>query len=167
MMELPPEQLSMISKWVKNPKYFMMWMGSSGTGKTALAAGMIDYMIRHSVRGSRDQKFNHYRYWKEYDFFNKVRGSFDLQGDSITTIKNMMDDDFIFYDDMKSPSEWRREQIEILVDIRYCSMKPTVFTTNFTRDEIFSKYGAATWDRLFAKENVIIDTHGQPSRRQS
>lgn len=83
----------------------------------------------------------------------------------MTTLKNMLDYEFVFYDDMKVPTEWRRDQVVSMVDIRYNSMLPTIITTNFTKPEIFSIYGDATGDRLFAKDNIIIDTHGEQSRR--
>ena len=141
-------------------------MGDPGTGKTCFAAGMIDYMIRNSFPWSDNPKFRSWRYWKEYDFFEKIKGSFVLDGDHMTTLKSMTDDDVMFYDDMKIPTDWRYGQIESMVDIRYCSMRPTIMTTNFTRNEIFSLYGKATGDRMFSKENMIIDTHGQASHRQ-
>lgn len=122
-------------------------------------------MIRNSYPWSENPKFRSYRYWREYEFFERIKSSFNLQGDSTTTIKYLVDDDFVFYDDMKIPTEWRTEQVVAMVDIRYCSMLPTVITTNFTKEEIFNIYGTPTGDRLFSKENIIIDTHGESSRR--
>ncbi len=165
-LELDERRLNAIASWVKDPKCFLLWMGAPGTGKTSFAAAMIDYMIRSSYPWSDNPKFRSYRYWREYEFFEKVKASFGMDGDAMTTIKLLVDDDVVFYDDMKVPTEWRRDQVIAMVDIRYCSMLPTIITTNFTKQDIFSIYGAPTGDRLFAKENIIIDTHGQESHRQ-
>lgn len=155
-----------IATWVNKPKHFLLWMGAPGTGKTTFASCMLDYLIRNTYPWSDKPKVMSYRYWKEYEFFERIKGSFNLEGDVMTTIKGLLDDDFIFYDDMKIPTDWRRDQVVSMVDIRYNSTKPTVITTNFTKREIFDIYGSATGDRLFAKENVIIDTHDQESKRQ-
>ena len=64
----------------------------------------------------------------------------------------------------------RRARIAVFLEIvnnRYESQKPTVFSTNYNKQEIYEKLGARTHSRLFAKENTVIDMFDYPDLRLS
>lgn len=92
-----------------------------------------------------------------------------LQGDYHFLLKTLVDDDILYFDDLGStgvgPTDWRKEMIYSLVDMRYETCKPTIITTNLTRQEISNIYAPRVADRIFAKSNTIADTHDQESRR--
>lgn len=133
-------------------------LGNPGTGKTYLASAILAYAFKH---------FNTVRYWKEEFLFNHLRNSIDQYGDYITTLQLAMDDEFCVVDDIGSTpvNDWRKEVIFNAMDIRYGTALPTVITSNLTRDQIAHKYEPRTADRIFAKENTIIELFNVPSLR--
>lgn len=80
----------------------------------------------------------------------------------------LMDDEFIILDDIGSAglNEWRKEVLFNCIDIRYESGKPSVFTSNLTREEIYEGLGARAHSRLFSKENLILEFHEAHDMRQ-
>jgi DNA replication protein DnaC len=133
-------------------------IGNPGTGKTYLASAILAYALRH---------FNTVRYWKEEFLFNHLRKSIDEFGDYITTLQLATDDDFCVIDDVGSTpvNDWRKEIIFNAMDIRYGTALPTLITSNLTREQISKKYDPRTADRIFAKENTIIELFDAPSLR--
>ncbi len=78
-----------------------------------------------------------------------------------------MDDEFVILDDVASginpdkvtyrDLEFRREVFFSFLDYRYNSKKPTVITSNLTREQFKQVYSERIFSRLFAKENTIIE----------
>ncbi len=148
-----------IPEWIKNGKGFLVYLGAPGIGKTYFCAALIAYVHK---------RFNTYRYWKERDFFSRLRSRMEHDGDYITEIGYMMDDDFVMIDDIGSSgiNNWRSEVLFALIDFRYETGKPTVFTSNLTRDSLSNSLGPRAASRLFAAENLIIEIHeGQDLRK--
>jgi DNA replication protein DnaC len=148
-----------ISKWVKNKKGFLVYLGAPGIGKTYLCSALIPW-VHH--------KFRSYRYWKERDFLSRLRSSMEGSGDYIREISYMMDDEFIMVDDVGSCgfNEWRSEVLFSMIDFRYESGKPTVITSNLTRQALTEGLGLRAASRLFASENLVIEIHeGQDLRK--
>lgn len=89
-------------------------------------------------------------------------------GDYLTTVKYLVDHDFLILDDIGSSgfNEWRTEVMFDTIDQRYESRKPTVFTSNLTRDELAIGLGDRGASRLFAKENLIIEMHDVKDQRK-
>lgn len=146
-------------QWLKDRKNFLVILGPPGTGKTWMCAA-ISYAAH--------RRFNTVRYWKEFDLLDKLRESIDKYNDYFKTLEQAMDDEFCIIDDIGSTgvTDWRKEVIFSAIDLRYNSMRPTIITSNLNRDQIKEKYEWRTADRLFAKENTIIDLFGMPSMRQ-
>lgn len=99
----------------------------------------------------------------------RIRRSFDMQGDYRQEIEYQIDHEFFILDDVGSAgegkSDWRKEVIFEVVNLRYESQRPTVFSTNYTEQEIKERLGERTHSRLFAKENTVIDMFGYPDLR--
>ena len=70
----------------------------------------------------------------------------------------MIDSKFLIVDDIGSQkkSDWTEEILFDLIDYRYNSRLPTVFTTNLMMNEFNSIYHERISSRLFAAENTII-----------
>ena len=56
----------------------------------------------------------------------------------------------------KKDLEWRREIFFSFLDQRYNCMKPTIITSNFSKEEFEEVYSERICSRLFASENTII-----------
>lgn len=140
-------------------KNFLLLSGASGCGKTHIVAAMMEWIIT---------EFNHYRIWKEYELMKRIREGIDKGWEPTDTLSRLIDDDLIVVDDLGSQlhNEWREKMMFELLDIRYNSMKPTIFTTNLDYQGFKSVYGMRITDRLFAKENTYIDLSDAPSLRQ-
>lgn len=83
-----------------------------------------------------------------------------IRGDYLDVLKYMIDDEFLIIDDIGSSTkhtEWREEVLFYILDSRYNSMKPTIFTSNFSQDEFKEKYHSRIHSRLFATENTLIE----------
>jgi DNA replication protein DnaC len=129
-------------------------------GKTYFCAALIPWIY---------DKIVDFRIWKDRDFLDRIRSSMNFEKNSyVEEIKNCSDHDFLIYDDLGSNgfTEWRKEVFFNLIDIRHESQKPTVFTSNLTRKQILDGLGDRCLDRLFDKENLIIELHDSPSLRQ-
>lgn len=148
----------LLQSWLKSRRNFLVFLGDPGTGKTYLASAILAYAFKH---------FNTVRYWKEEFLFNHLRNSIDQFGDYISTLQLAMDDEFCVIDDIGSTpvNDWRKEVVFNAMDIRYGTSLPTVVTSNLTRDQIAKKYEPRTADRIFAKENTIIELFNVPSLR--
>jgi DNA replication protein DnaC len=83
----------------------------------------------------------------------------DFKGDYLDCLKLLIDDDIVIIDDVGSQphNEWREEVFFDLVDDRYNSMKPTIFTSNYTVLDFKQIYQPRVFSRLFSKENIIIE----------
>lgn len=99
----------------------------------------------------------------------RIRGSFEMKGDYRNEIEYQCDHHFFMLDDIgstgKGSTDWRKEVIFEVVNLRYESQNPTVFSTNYNEKEIKESLGERTHSRLFAKENMIIDMFEYPDLR--
>src|SRR6185436_13733865 len=120
----------LISKFMDNPKNFLVYCGNPGIGKTQLSASLVEFGLT---------RFSSFRKWSEYDLLTRVRSSIDeFKGsDYIDTLKYLIDDEFVILDDIGSTgvTDWRKEVIFAAIDMRYNSMKPTLITSNLSKDE--------------------------------
>lgn len=130
---------------------FLIFCGNPGIGKTFFCSALVPFAMR---------TFKSFRYWNESELLKRVRSSMDdYKGDYLETLKFLIDDDFIMIDDIGSTglNEWRKEIIFDAIDERYCSMKPTVVTSNLSRNEFENNFHPRVASRLFANDNIIIE----------
>lgn len=73
----------------------------------------------------------------------------------------MIDDQFLMIDDLgiSKHNEWREEILFALVDQRYRTGLPTIFTSNLSRNQFIEKYHERVSSRLFSQENIIVEIH--------
>lgn len=149
----------MAIEWIKRKKDILLFMGSPGVGKTYFCSALIPWIW---------DKCTTIRAWSEQDFLSKLRQGMTDGYDFHREIEYRSDDEFMIYDDMGSatPSDWKKDVLFTLIDIRYSSRLPTVITTNLTEDEIKNILGYRTHSRLFDKRNLIINLHGCKDKRQ-
>lgn len=99
------------------------------------------------------------RVWKESEFLGKIRNSIDMNGDYTEAVKYFTDYEYFIYDDLGSTglTDWRKEILLNIIDTRYSSKKPTIFTSNLSKEEIMEKLGNRSYSRLFDNENTILN----------
>lgn len=145
---------------MKVKKHFLVWCGNKGCGKTYLGSALVEWSIKN---------FGSFRKHTESDLQKKVRASMNEEkGDYLDYLKFEIDDELLMIDDIGRDgwSTWREEILIETVDQRYNSMKPTIITSNLCRKDFEEKYHERIADRLFAKENFVIETMDLESKRQ-
>lgn len=145
--------LERFCEWIQNPKYFLVYSGGYGIGKTTLSAALVSWAL---------EKFDSVRFITETIFIQKIKAQMSMQeGDCTKEIFNIANNEFFLYDDLGSErvkeenTAWR--PISVLVDYRWSSNLPTVITTNLTENEILENYGGRVHSRLFDARNTIIE----------
>ncbi len=159
-LRAPKRAQETIVAFMNKKKNFLVYCGGPGIGKTYLCAALLEWGIT---------SFNSFRYWHESDLLKKVRSSIsDNNGDYLQVLKNMTDDELLIVDDIGSsaPNEWRNDLLFDLVDERYNSMKPTVFTSNYSIQEMKKVYHPRFLSRFFDKDNLIIEINDGDDLRE-
>ena len=158
-ISLPSEFAERLLVWSHSGKNFLVICGPAGVGKTYLCAAMLEDILAH---------YRTYRIWHERSLLERVRGLIGLaHGDYFSHLHTFIDDDIVIVDDIGSSgySEWREEILMELVDFRYKDAKPTIFTSNLTKQNFYDTYNHRIPSRLFAKQNTILDFTGMPDQR--
>lgn len=137
-------------------------MGRPGCGKTHICSALIAWMYG---------KVSDIYFLREGKFLERIRSAMDMKGDYRQEIEYQIDHQFFILDDIGSSGEgktdWRKEVYFEAINLRYESMKPTVFSTNYSEQEIKEKLGERSHSRLFAKENTVIDMFSYPDMRMA
>lgn len=149
---------SKILIWLKNPKYIFYFCGNVGTGKTYLAASWYNHLL--------EEKKN-VRAFTEQSLFSKLRGVISQDWDPSTEMANICEADHLILDDLGSSSmtDWQKEMLFQLVDIRLACTMPTLITSNLTFREINEKFHPRFASRLYAAKNTIIELKGHDRRK--
>jgi DNA replication protein DnaC len=140
----------------------LIMMGKPGCGKTYICSALTSWMFG---------KVSDMYYFREAKFFERLRASMDQKGDWNQELAYLCDHEFLIFDDIGSAGQgqtgWRQDVFLEVVNNRYDSKKPTVFSTNYNAQEVYDKLGARTHSRMFANENTVIDMFGYPDLRLS
>lgn len=140
-----------ISQWMNKPKNFIIYLGNPGIGKTFLCAALVDWALRN---------FKAFRYHNERQLFTKIRDSMEqTKSDYLEVLKYLIDDEFLMLDDIGSSgfTDWRKDVFFEAIDLRYNSMKPTLITSNLSKEDFIKAYHPRLSSRLFAAENMVIE----------
>lgn len=109
-----------------------------------------------------------FRCWHEDRIFQSLREKISSEnGDYLQHLKLMIDDTVIIIDDLgcNKRNDWREEIIFDLIDVRYNSTRPTIFTSNLTKQDFKNIYHPRIYSRLFAAENILVEA-ALPDLRQ-
>ncbi len=84
------------------------------------------------------------------------------RGEYSKEVEYILDDQFVMYDDLGccGLSEWRKEVLLSMVDIRYETGNPTIITTNWTKKFMYENLGERSSSRIFDKNNLVVDMSG-------
>lgn len=116
----------------------LIFMGTTGTGKTHLAAGITNYLIARGVA---------VKFGNIVDIFDSARTAYSTDEDILSQIKKYP---LLVIDDLgkERKTEWTDEKIYSIVNYRYEHQLPIIFTTNLTADELTARVGEATMSRI-------------------
>lgn len=146
--------------------YGMYIYGNSGSGKTHLTACMANKLMSQY----REVLFTNF-----FEISAAIRNSFKgKSNDTEQNILNMIASvDFLFLDDLgtervKKDNEdmWLQEKIFEVINKRYNNKKPTIFTSNYSLQELVEDRGLMqkTVDRIIELSTAIIKLEGESYR---
>ena len=155
-MSMPDRYLQVINQWLKNPKYIFLFSGTTGIGKTHLCAAITNELWGNNVS---------FRFFTQEKLFSQIKQGFSQGYDQSTSLQSVCDNEFLIIDDLTEvPSEWEQKVMFEIVQTRADSHKPTILTTNASRETLAAKYGIRCADRLFNKRNLVIVSNEQSKR---
>lgn len=128
-------------------KPFFMIAGSSGTGKTVLAAAIACAFLKSGRSAVTVSAFEFVRRAKDYHTQFAIDDYRDL-------FSPMLDADILCIDDLGTETMLKNITLEYLytvVNERWLRKKYTVVTTNLTPDALIKRYGEAIFSRLCDK----------------
>lgn len=117
-------------EWAAKPVGWLFIMGDYGTGKTHLAAA-IAYDIFERGREARFMSIPDLLDQLRLAFDPSVNARFDKQFNEIVNSSVLILDDL----SLASATPWAKEKLFQIIDKRYLSRKPTVFTSYDTLEE--------------------------------
>lgn len=142
--------LKNISDWLKDPKYFIFFEGSTGIGKTYFCAALINFLYENKKEC---------RYFTGRSLLEDIRIHIKQGEDYTYRVGEICDADFLFIDDLGSnlsQTDWQSEVIFEMLDKRYTSQLPTIITTNLNKKSLEALFSERATSRLYAKENIHI-----------
>lgn len=154
-----------VSSKVLENGYGIYIYGDSGTGKTHLTACMVNELTKQH----RPTLFTNF-----FEISQIIRGTFKNSKDSeIDMIERISNIDFLFLDDLgtekvikNGEDNWLQEKIFEILNKRYNNKKPTIFTSNYSLEELVTNRGLMekTVDRILEMSTVILKVEGESHR---
>lgn len=154
-----------VSSKVLEEGYGMYIYGDSGTGKTHLTACMVNELVKQH----RPVLFTNF-----FEISQIIRGTFKSSKISeIDMIEKIANIDFLFLDDLgtekvtkNGEDNWLQEKIFEILNKRYNNKKPTIFTSNYSLEELINNRGVMekTVDRILEMSSVILKIEGESNR---
>jgi DNA replication protein DnaC len=121
------------SEFAKSPDGWLVFWGDNGSGKTHLAAAIVNY---------RYQNNQPTLFVVVPDFLDHLRSTFSPESkisydqlfERVKTAPLLIMDDF----GKQTTTPWAQEKLYQVINYRYNALLPTVITTNCSPDEIYS-----------------------------
>lgn len=157
--------LSFAQNYTHHPKANLIFSGSTGTGKTMLANLIATTFIKQekSVLILRSSQI-----------CEQARGTWHKHAQTTeqALIEHWVSVDLLVIDelgeaDMANNADMAktdRERISSIIDGRYAQGKPTIITTNLTKEQMIQRLGDRAWDRL--QQNAVFIAFNWQSYRQ-
>lgn len=147
-----------VAEWGQPDQQGLLIVGKNGTGKTHLAAGIMQALIKKGVAA---------RFYSADEFLDLAEESMEGHTtrriiEALATIPLLVLDDLgKEYIKRTKPhgditDTWANEQFYALINARYEQDKPLIVTTNLLDTEIAARYGASVWSRLTEMCRVVL-----------
>lgn len=160
MAESPRQQklLMFAQVWVNNfakGSQNIALIGSTGTGKTMLAS-----IIATQIS---DKGYN-IKMLRSSEIAEQAKSTWNKQSQMTERqyLQGLINCDLLVIDeigeaDISVSTEWAnkdRERLSAIIDGRYTNRKPTIFTSNFSKQQFVERCGDRAWDRL--QQNLVL-----------
>ena len=154
-----------VSSKVLEEGYGIYIFGDSGTGKTHLTACMVNELVKQY----RPTLFTNF-----FEISQIIRGTFKSSKDTeIDMIEKISTIDFLFIDYLgtekvtkNGEDNWLQEKIFEILNKRYNNKKPTIFTSNYSLEQLNNERGLMekTVDRILEMSSLILKIEGVSHR---
>ena len=141
-----------INEFPNNEKPFFIILGSAGTGKTMLAAGVATEMISRGAATVTVSAFDMVKRAKDYHTQFAIEDYRDL-------FTPMLECDLLVIDDLGTETVLKnitREYFYTIVNERWLRRRNTVITSNLSPNDLINRYGEAVFSRLCDKNRADI-----------
>ena len=148
---------------LKNGFGIYLW-GDKGTGKTHLTSCMANELIK---------QYKQVLFTNFFEISKSIRATFRGQGNEIDLINKIANVDFLFIDDLgtekvtkEGEDTWLQDKIFEVINKRYNNMKPTIFTSNYSLQQLVQERGLLdkTVDRILEMATAIMKIEGKSNR---
>ena len=132
----------------------LLFIGNAGTGKTHLAAAIMNHLIAESIPAM---------FITSIELFGLLR-DFDNQKERLKKIKSVP---LLVLDDLgkEKITDWNREKLFEIINARYEDYLPVIITTNDTTRELNQNVGEAIYSRL-CETCELVPMKGKDYRKQ-
>lgn len=140
----------------ENPRNCLLIVGSTGTGKTHLAAAIANRLVEVGIVTRFGTFQNH---------LDKIKAEFDSSGE-----RHYLDDikgaPLLILDDIgkERQTDWTKSILYDIVNYRYEHLLPTVFTSNLQMVDLANYCGNAVWSRMYEMCDTI-EMNGEDYRK--
>ena len=147
--------------------YGMYIYGDSGTGKTHLTACMCNELM---------SQLKQCLFTNFFEISKLIQSTWNGNDDSAVIIKRICDVDFLFLDDLGTEiltkggeDNWLQGQVFDIINKRYNNKKPTIFSSNYSMNELIKDRGMMkkTVDRIGEMSTAMIKLSGDSYRRKA
>lgn len=144
--------------------YGIYLFGDSGTGKTHLTACMCNELIN---------QFQECLFTNFFEISKLIRATWNKNNTSPDIIKKICEVDFLFIDDLgteklqrNGEDNWLQDQVFDIINKRYNNRKPTIFSSNYSLNELITDRGMMqkTVDRINEMSTATIKLTGSSYR---
>lgn len=146
-----------IADWIKKDKDMLVFLGTVGIGKSYFLSAYIHHLI---------EKKQSFRFFTEYDFNGFMRDTIKKGWEYEHEIKRICEAKYLILDDIGACqlTEFQKETIQTLIDIRYNLRLPTIITSNLFIKDMRSQISPRIASRLSSKDNCLIEFSGVDKR---
>ena len=146
--------------------YGMYIYGDSGTGKTHLTACMCNELMSH---------MHQCLFTNFFEISKLIRSTWNGNTASEDVIRRICEVDFLFLDDLgtemvtkNGEDNWLQGQVFDIINKRYNNRKPTIFSSNYSMNELITDRGLMkkTVDRIGEMSTAMIKLSGESYRRK-
>lgn len=140
--------------------------GSVGTGKTHILWALKNkFDERCKENALRNINGPYSRVYNTTELLHEIRSQFDRKNENDTLSELLEYKDILLLDDIGAEkiSDWVMETFYMLINRRYENMIPTIFTSNFSTDELAERIGDRTASRIVEMCD-IFNLSGQDRR---
>lgn len=149
--------MNKLTPWFNKPKYMFYFTGKVGTGKTYFVSAMYNHLkdLNKNVRA-----------FTEADFLSHLREGMD-KIDAIAEVNRLCDCTIFILDDLGSSSmtPWQKEVLFTMVDVRSSMDRPTLITSNLSKQDLIDTFSERFASRVFAVRNTIAVSMGEDRRQ--